>query len=58
MRDVGAASDGADATGAWLYILVCADSSYYVGTTRGSLDRALPSINREHSLATRRDDGP
>ena len=23
----------------WLYILLCADGSYYVGTTRGSLDR-------------------
>jgi putative endonuclease len=25
--------------GAWLYILLCADGSYYVGTTRDSLDR-------------------
>jgi putative endonuclease len=23
----------------WLYILLCADGSYYVGTTRDSLDR-------------------
>ena len=23
----------------WLYILLCADGSYYVGTTRGSLER-------------------
>lgn len=25
----------------WLYILLCADGSYYVGTTRGSLDRRV-----------------
>jgi putative endonuclease len=24
---------------AWLYILLCADGSYYVGTTRGDLER-------------------
>ena len=26
---------------AWLYILLCADGSYYVGTTRDSLDRRV-----------------
>jgi putative endonuclease len=25
--------------GAWLYVLLCADGSYYVGTTRGDLER-------------------
>ncbi|HTQ33479.1 MAG TPA: GIY-YIG nuclease family protein [Stellaceae bacterium] len=28
-------------SGAFLYILRCADGSYYVGTTTGSLDRRL-----------------
>jgi putative endonuclease len=28
-------------SGAYLYILFCADGSYYVGTTTGSLDRRL-----------------
>jgi putative endonuclease len=27
--------------GAWLYILRCADGSYYVGTTRSSLDSRI-----------------
>jgi putative endonuclease len=31
--------------GAWLYILRCADSSYYVGTTRTSLDIRLAQHN-------------
>jgi putative endonuclease len=34
--------------GAWLYILLCADGSYYVGTTRGSLDRRFA----EHQSGT------
>jgi putative endonuclease len=34
--------------GGWLYILLCADGSYYVGTTRGSLDRRLA----EHQAGT------
>jgi putative endonuclease len=32
-------------TGAWLYILRCADGSYYVGTTRKSLDERLGEHN-------------
>jgi putative endonuclease len=32
----------------WLYILLCADGSYYVGTTRGSLDRRVA----EHDAGT------
>ena len=31
--------------GAWLYILRCADGSYYVGTTRKSLDERLGEHN-------------
>jgi putative endonuclease len=33
---------------AWLYILLCADGSYYIGTTRGSLDRRFA----EHQVGT------
>jgi len=33
---------------AWLYILRCSDGSYYVGTTRGSLDRRVA----EHQAGT------
>ena len=33
---------------AWLYILLCADGSYYVGTTRDSLDRRVA----EHQAGT------
>src|SRR5580658_5212524 len=33
---------------AWLYILLCADGSYYVGTTRDSLDRRFA----EHQVGT------
>ena len=32
-------------TGAYLYILRCADGSYYVGTTRKSLDERLGEHN-------------
>jgi putative endonuclease len=32
----------------WLYILLCADGSYYVGTTRGSLDHRVA----EHQAGT------
>jgi putative endonuclease len=32
---------GAAVSGAFLYILRCADGSYYVGTTRGELDARL-----------------
>jgi putative endonuclease len=31
--------------GAWLYILRCADGSYYVGTTRSSLDSRVAQHN-------------
>jgi putative endonuclease len=31
--------------GAWLYILRCADGSYYVGTTRPSLDSRVAQHN-------------
>jgi putative endonuclease len=34
--------------GSWLYILLCADGSYYVGTTRDSLDRRFA----EHQAGT------
>jgi putative endonuclease len=34
--------------GAYLYILLCADGSYYVGTTVGSLERRLA----EHEAGT------
>jgi putative endonuclease len=33
------------AEGAWLYILRCADESYYVGTTRSSLDIRVAQHN-------------
>jgi putative endonuclease len=33
---------------AWLYILLCADGSYYVGTTRDSLERRFA----EHQAGT------
>jgi putative endonuclease len=32
-------------TGAWLYILRCADGSYYVGTTRKALEERLGEHN-------------
>ena len=31
--------------GAWLYILRCADRSYYAGTTRGELERRVGEHN-------------
>lgn len=31
--------------GPWLYILRCSDGSYYVGTTRGSLDNRVAQHN-------------
>jgi putative endonuclease len=31
--------------GAWLYILRCADGSYYIGTTRSSLDIRVAQHN-------------
>jgi putative endonuclease len=34
--------------GSWLHILLCADGSYYVGTTRDSLDRRFA----EHQAGT------
>jgi putative endonuclease len=42
--------------GAWLYILRCADGSYYVGTTRTSLEMRIAEHNagtlrRLHSLS-------
>jgi putative endonuclease len=43
--------------GAWLYILRCADSSYYIGTTRSSLDSRIAQHNAgtfEGYTATRR----
>jgi putative endonuclease len=33
------------AEGAWLYILRCADGSYYVGTTRTSLEIRIAQHN-------------
>jgi putative endonuclease len=33
------------ADGAWLYILRCADGSYYIGTTRSSLDVRVAQHN-------------
>jgi putative endonuclease len=33
---------------AWLYVLRCSDGAYYVGTTRGSLDRRVA----EHQAGT------
>src|SRR5205823_13512861 len=37
----GRVSKGAQFMGAYLYILLCADGSYYVGTTVGSLEQRL-----------------
>ena len=34
--------------GAFLYILRCADDSYYVGTTRGALERRVAEHNAAH----------
>jgi predicted GIY-YIG superfamily endonuclease len=34
--------------GAWLYILRCADGSYYTGTTRTSLEIRLAEHNSAH----------
>ena len=36
------------AMGAWLYILLCAEGSYYVGTTRSSLEHRVA----EHQAGT------
>jgi predicted GIY-YIG superfamily endonuclease len=33
---------------AWLYILRCRDGSYYVGTTRSSLDKRIAEHNTGH----------
>ncbi len=33
---------------AWLYILLCSDGTYYVGTTRATLERRIA----EHNLGT------
>ena len=33
------------ADGAWVYILRCSDGSYYVGTTRGSLESRVAQHN-------------
>lgn len=33
---------------AWLYILLCADGSFYVGTTRDSLDTRIAQHNAGH----------
>ncbi len=35
-------------SGAWLYILKCADGSYYTGTTRATLKFRLAEHNRGH----------
>jgi putative endonuclease len=43
-------------TGAYLYILRCADGKYYVGTTRKSLDKRLGGHNAGlHVVSLRRD---
>jgi putative endonuclease len=34
--------------GAWLYILRCADGSYYVGTTRGELEARIGQHQSGH----------
>ena len=34
--------------GAWLYILRCADGSYYVGTTRATLELRISEHNSGH----------
>jgi putative endonuclease len=36
---------GSAVTGAYLYILCCADGSYYVGTTRKTLDERIAEHN-------------
>ncbi len=33
---------------AWLYILLCADGSYYTGTTRADLDIRIAQHNAGH----------
>ena len=35
-------------SGAWLYILRCADGSYYVGTARGTLEQRIAEHNSGH----------
>jgi putative endonuclease len=43
--------------GTWLYILLCADGSYYVGTTRGELELRVAQHQSGHYggyTATRR----
>jgi putative endonuclease len=35
-------------SGAWLYILRCADGSYYVGTARGRLEQRIAEHNSGH----------
>ena len=35
-------------SGAWLYILRCADGSYYTGTTRATLELRLAEHNSGH----------
>ena len=42
---------------AFLYILHCADGSYYVGTARDAWSGASPYIRRASSMVTRRADG-
>lgn len=45
------------ASGAWLYILCCADGSYYVGSTRTTLEQRIAEHNSGHFggyTATRR----
>jgi putative endonuclease len=44
-------------SGAWLYILRCADGSYYIGTTRTTLEQRIAEHNSGHFAgytATRR----
>jgi len=43
---------------AFVYILRCADDSYYVGSTRASLDERVGSIMLDLSVAIRRDGAP
>jgi putative endonuclease len=46
-----------EAVGAWLYILLCADGSYYTGTTRTNLEIRLAQHQTGHFggyTATRR----
>jgi putative endonuclease len=45
------------AGGAWVYILGCADGSYYVGSTRATLEQRIAEHNSRHFggyTATRR----